>query len=280
MTATAWQPGSAWLFCPADRPERYVKALAAADMVIIDLEDAVAPDRRAAARESLRALAAAGDLDPARTVVRINAVDSADHAADRELLAQALLPAGITQVMLAKTERAADAESLAGCEVIALLETPRGIQHADLIAAARNVVAVMWGADDLVAGLGGSTSRHTDGSYRDIARHARSRALIAAKVAGRLALDAVYMNIPDIEGLAAEAEDAVAVGFDAKVAIHPTQATTIRDCFRPRPEDVAWAQGLLAAAADVGFGVFTYQGRMVDGPVFAQARRILVRAGV
>ncbi|MFE7225268.1 HpcH/HpaI aldolase/citrate lyase family protein [Nocardioides sp. NPDC057577] len=279
MTGAAWQPGSAWLFCPADRPERYAKALAVADVVILDLEDAVAPERRDQAREEVRALALAGDLDPDRTVVRINSSSSAEHAQDRELIATTLRPAGIERIMLAKTQSAAEAEGLEGCEVIALLETPLGVQDADRIAAGSNVVAVMWGADDLIAGLGGSTSRRPDGTYRDVARHARSRALIAAKAAGRLALDAVFMDIPDLDGLREETDDAVAVGFDAKVAIHPTQVAVIADSFRPATDEVEWARALLAAAAEVGFGVFTYGGRMVDGPVFAQARRILARAG-
>lgn len=279
MTGTAWQPGSAWLFCPADRPERYAKALAVADVVILDLEDAVSPGRREQARDALRSLALAGDLDPDRTVVRLNSSNSAEHAPDRELVSAALHPAGIRRFMLAKTQSAAEAEALQGCEVVALLETPRGVQDADRIAAAANVVAVMWGADDLIAGLGGSTSRRPDGTYRDVARHARSRALIAAKAAGRLALDAVYMDIPDLGGLREEADDAVAVGFDAKVAIHPSQVAVIADSFRPAPGEVEWARGLLDAAAEAGFGVFTYGGRMVDGPVFAQARRILARAG-
>lgn len=279
MSETAWQPGSAWLFCPADRPERYAKALAVADVVILDLEDAVAPERRDLARDALHSLALAGDLDPDRTVVRINSSSTAEHAPDRDLIATALRPAGIDKIMLAKTQSAAEAEALDGFDVVALLETPLGVRDADLIAAADNVVAVMWGADDLIAGLGGSTSRRPDGTYRDVARYARSRALIAAKTAGRPALDAVYMDIPDLEGLRAETDDAVAVGFDAKVAIHPSQVAVIAGSFRPRPDEVSWAQGLLTAAAEAGFGVFTYEGRMVDGPVFAQARRILARAG-
>ncbi|GAA5160660.1 MULTISPECIES: HpcH/HpaI aldolase/citrate lyase family protein [Amycolatopsis] len=276
--APGWQPGSAWLFCPADRPERYAKALAVADVVILDLEDAVAPDRRAAAREALREAAGSGRLDPERVVVRVNAAGTADHAADRELVTTSLLPAGIRRVMLAKTETAAAVAGLDGCEVVALLETPRGIRDADAIAQAEGVVAVMWGADDLVAGLGGSTSRRAAGGYRDVARHARSRALIAAKAAGKLALDAVYLDIPDVDGLAAEVEDAVAIGFDGKVAIHPSQVPVIREGYRPTAEQVAWAESLLRAAEAAGFGVFTHEGRMVDGPVFAQAQRILSRA--
>ena len=81
----------------------------------------------------------------------------------------------------------------------------------------------MWGAEDLFAALGGTANRYADGTYRDVAKHVRSRSLLAAKAYGRLALDSVYIDIKDLDGLRAEVDDAVAVGFDAKVAIHPSQ---------------------------------------------------------
>lgn len=264
-----WTPGPAWLFCPADRPDRYGKALAAADVVIVDLEDAVAPTAKDAARGALRRLAADGALDVNRTVVRVNGAGTADHADDLAL-ARAI---GIRRVMLPKAERAQDVVAVAH-EVVALLETPAGIERAGDIAAADNVVGVMWGADDLVAGLGGTASRHGDGRYRDVSRYARSRALVAAKAAGRLALDGVHMDIADVTGLADECEDAVAVGFDATVAIHPSQVTVIRDAYTPAAETLDWAQRLLRHVGDER-SVTTFEGRMVDGPIFTQAERVL-----
>lgn len=266
----SWQPGSAWLFCPADRPERWAKAAAVADVVIIDLEDAVAPAAKAAARDAVRA----GDLDPDRTVLRINAAGTADHDADLALLAD--LP--LRRVMLAKAEDPATLAALDGREVVVLVESPLGVLRVGELAAAANVVGVMWGADDLVAGLGGMTSRRADGSYRDVARHARSCALIGAKASGRLAIDAVHMDIPDTEGLRAECADAVAVGFDATVAIHPSQVEVIRSAYRPSDERVSWARRLLDAVGD-DRGVTTFEGRMVDGPIFRQAERVLRLAG-
>ncbi|HEY6796419.1 MAG TPA: CoA ester lyase [Kineosporiaceae bacterium] len=269
-----WQPGVAWLFCPADRPDRYVKALALADIVVLDLEDAVAPDRRALAREHVRDLARDGRWDAARTVVRINGVGTPDHGPALELLAGVEAAA----VMLAKCESAQDVEALAVDRVVPLIETPLGVENAGLIAAAGSVSAVMWGADDLVAGLGGFASRGRDGLYRDVARYARSRVLVAAKAHGRLAVDAVFMEIPDEDGLRAETEDALAVGFDAKVAIHPRQVPVLREAFTPAPDRVDWAARLLATV-DAEGGVASFEGRMVDGPVFAQAQRILRLAG-
>ena len=136
----------------------------------------------------------------------------------------------------------------------------------------------MWGADDLVAGLGGTASRRDDGSYRDVARYARSRTLVAAKAHGRIALDAVHMDIADLDGLRAECEDAVAVGFDATVAIHPSQVPVIRETYQPDPDRVRWAQRLLAAVGDER-GVTTFEGQMVDGPIFRQAERIVALHG-
>ena len=91
----------------------------------------------------------------------------------------------------------------------------------------------MWGAEDLFARHGGTANRWPDGSYRDVAKHVRSQTLLAAKAYGRMALDSVYLDIRNLDGLRAEADDAVAVGFDAKVAIHPTQVAVIRDGYAP-----------------------------------------------
>jgi len=272
VSRAPWTPGPAWLFCPADRPDRYPKALACADVVVLDLEDAVAPDGKAAARASLRALAQAGTLDLDRTVVRVNAASSAEHLADVEVLRET----GIPVVMVAKCDSPGDLSAVADLASIPLLESSRGIAGAVSIAASNGVVAVMWGADDLVADLGGTSSRRGDGSYRDVARHARSTSLLAAKAAGRLAIDAVFMDIADVDGLRAQCEDAVAVGFDVTIAIHPTQVPVIRSTYFPSPDEVERAHRLLAAATSGG--VTTFEGRMVDGPIIKQAQRVLLRA--
>jgi citrate lyase subunit beta/citryl-CoA lyase len=261
-----WEPGPAWLFCPADRPERFAKAADRADVTIIDLEDAVARGAKAGARQ---ALVHASGLDPARTVVRVNAAGTDDHSLDLA----ALESTDLRRVMLAKTEHGSDLESLATYDVITLIETPLGLFNLDEIVQVPNVIGLMWGADDLVAGLGGTSSRFEHGGFRDVARYARARTLIAAKSFGLLAIDAVHMDISDQDGLAIACRDAVAVGFDGTAAIHPTQVDIIRDAYLPSAERVDWAHRLLAAAEE-NPGVFTFEGRMVDGPIFAQARRI------
>ncbi|MCZ2402490.1 CoA ester lyase [Paenarthrobacter sp. Z7-10] len=262
--------GPALLFCPADRPERYAKAADRADAVILDLEDAVAPAGKAAARRHL----VDNPLDPANTIVRINALGSADS--DLDLAALARTP--YRTVMVAKTESAAALAALDGYDVVALCETAAGILAAPSIAATPNVVALMWGAEDLVASLGGSSSRHEDGSYRAVAMHARSAVLLAAGASGKTAIDSVYINIADLAGLAAEVRDAVACGFGATACIHPSQASTIRSEYAPTGQQIAEARELLAAAQASGAGVFAFGGRMIDGPILRHAEQTLRRA--
>ncbi|KUG61606.1 MULTISPECIES: HpcH/HpaI aldolase/citrate lyase family protein [Kocuria] len=264
--------GPALLFCPADRPERYAKAAQRADAVILDLEDAVAPSARPAARDAL----VATPLDPARTIVRINAEDTEDFAHDLV----ALRHTGYTTVMLPKTasaERLAVAAELGLYRVVALCETAEGVVNAAEIARSPNVVALMWGAEDLVASLGGSSSRRANGTYRDVARHARSAVLLAAGAAGRPAIDAVHLDIADLDGLREEALDAVASGFTATACIHPGQVETVRAAYRPDAAEVEAARELLDAARRTP-GVFTFRGRMVDEPLIRHAERLVRRA--
>ncbi len=261
--------GPGWLFCPADRPERFEKAAAAADVVILDLEDGVAAKDREAARAALIDT----PLDPTRTVVRLNPATTADHELDREALART----EYGTVMLAKTESAEQVSALAPLDVVVLIETPLAALMISELARVDNAFAVMWGAEDLFAVLGGTANRNADGSYRDVAKHVRSQTLLAAKAHGRMALDSVYLDIRDLDGLRAETDDAVAVGFDAKVAIHPTQVAVIRAAYAPTDDQVQWARHVLDAARSER-GVFQFEGIMVDAPVLRRAERIVTLA--
>lgn len=262
--------GPAYLFCPADRPERFATAAAAADVVILDLEDGVAPAHRASARAHVLAAA----LDPATTIVRVNPVSSPEHALDVAMLRTSRW----RTLMLAKTASSDEVRSLEGFDVVALCETPAGITALEEIARCPNAVGIMWGAEDLVAALGGYASRHDDGSYRDVARYARARALLAARARGLVALDAVYLDFADLAGQRAEATDAAAMGFSGTACVHPTQVAVIRAAYRPSPAQIDWARRI-AREARGRAGVFRVGGLMVDGPVLAQAAQILRRAG-
>nr|WP_120491515.1 CoA ester lyase [Corynebacterium lactis] len=297
----SWQPaGPAILFAPADRPERFAKAAERADMVILDLEDGCRAENRPAARDAIRDC----DLDPATTIVRINPPETDDYAADLEMLRDT----EFRQVMLPKASSAAQAEELvaalggaaqapeqapaqAPVQVIALVETPLGVLRAEELAASDAVAALFWGAEDLVAGMSGTSSRFTApeaelapgrihaGAYRTVAAHARSTVHLAASAYGKASLDSVYVDIADANGLAAEATDAAALGFAATVCIHPGQVATIRAAYRPSEKEIDWATRLLAEAAK-NSGAFSFDGRMVDAPLFRQAEAIARRAGV
>lgn len=265
--------GPALLFCPGDRPDRYAKALHRADAVIIDLEDAVAGAAKASARTALLD----SPLDPERVIVRVNGAATADFAADLDVLSRT----AYTTVMLPKTSRGGDIDSVTArlpkAVVVALCETAAGVLNAPAIAAHPAVVAVMWGAEDLVASLGGTGSRHPDGRYRDVATHARSAILLAAGASGVAAIDTVHTDIGDAIGLAAEAEDAAAVGFAATACIHPSQVEVVRAAYRPAAEQIRWAHAVLERAA-LEHGVFRFDGAMVDEPLLVHARTVIDRA--
>lgn len=207
--------------------------------------------------------------------MRVNPVGTPEFDLDLEALART----PYRTVMLAKAETAEQLRSLEGYQVIALCETAAGIVNASAIAVEPNVVGLMWGAEDLLASLGGLSSRNDDGGYRAVALHARSAVLLAAKAAGKEAVDSVYVNIPDLEGLLAESRDAISSGFGAKACIHPNQVAVVREAYAPTPEVIAQATELLEAAASAGTGVFQFKGKMIDGPILKHAEATLRRAG-
>ena len=270
---TDWIPaGPAILFTPADRADRFAKAADRADMVILDLEDGCRPENRAQARSAVIDCT----LDPDRVIVRVNPAATPDIVADLKAVAASRF----RQVMLAKTEGAADIATvldiMPDARIIALAETPLGVLRAEEVAATDGVVAMFWGAEDLVAGLGGTSSRHADGTYRFLALHARSHVRLAAAAHGRAALDSVYTDIPDLDGLRAETEDAAALGFVGTCCIHPSQVEVIRSAYRPSGEELDFARRLLEAARS-NRGAFSFEGQMVDEPLFRQAQAIVNR---
>lgn len=268
---TPFALGPALLFCPADRPDRYGRAVERADAVIIDLEDAVAPANRAAAREAL----IAHPQDPARTIVRVNALGTPDHGLDLA----ALQSTDYRTIMVPKAESAAALAAQRGFQIIALCESAAGVIAAAEIAAVDTVVALMWGAEDLIASLGGTSSRRPDGSYRDVAWHARSQVLLAAGAHCKVAIDTVHLDIADLAGVAREAEDAAASGFGATACIHPSQVEPIRGGYRPTEAQITAATDILRAAQSQP-GVFQHHAQMVDAPLLRHAEAVLQRAGI
>ena len=167
--------------------------------------------------------------------------------------------------------------------VLIATETPRGLLNIkEITAASPRVVAVSWGVEDLGAAMSLGQVRDAEGRYLDIPRYARVMCAVAAAAAGVEAIDTVYTDIADLDGLRRECVDAVQMGFTGKISIHPNQIAVINAAFTPAPQEVEEARALVAAFADAarrGAYAFTFRGRMVDAPHLHRARKILARAG-
>ncbi|WP_336003233.1 HpcH/HpaI aldolase/citrate lyase family protein [Halorientalis halophila] len=271
------------LFSPGDQPDLLRKAPnSGADAVVFDLEDAVAPDSKPAARETVAAALADSDLEPdCELWVRVNppgtveADDVATALADDPPIDAVMAPkvgdaAGVRRVADLLAERGLDVP------VIALIESAAGVLNAEEIAAADPVDAVAIGAEDLAADVG--ATRTEEGIE---VLHAREHVVLAAAAAGVDALDTIYVDIDDPEGLESAADFTVQLGFDGKMAIHPAQVPIINDAFTPSDDRIAWAERVVeaAAAADADDrGVFRVDDEMIDAPLIAQAEQVLDRA--
>lgn len=261
----------ALLFCPGDRPERFGKAVAAADAVVLDLEDAVTPEHKGRARDEV--VQAVRRLEPARTVVRVNGTGTPWH--DDDIAALAELPT--TVIMLPMASDVAAMEALAPHPVIALCETAAGVLAAPVLAVASNCAGLMWGSEDLIADLGGRPGRTQLGTYPPAVEEARTRILYAARAAGVMPIDTVLIDIADLDLLRADSIAAVSAGFAAKACIHPSQVAIVREAFRPTLAQIRWAREVTAAAATAS-AVFRFAGQMIDAPVLAHAAEILRQA--
>jgi citrate lyase subunit beta/citryl-CoA lyase len=268
------------LFSPGDRPDMLRKAPGTgADVICFDLEDAVAPDRRDAARRAVREVLVDEAFDPASEVwVRVGADPAADVAAVVDGAVR------LDAVVVPKVEHASDVGAVAGLlddagrsvPVVALVETARGVLAAESIADAPATDAVGFGAEDLAADVGSTPSPE-----RSEVSYARQHVLVAARAAGIEAIDAVYVDFEDEAGLRADTEAARDLGYDGKMAIHPAQVDVINDAFTPDPERVEWAERVVAArdaARREGRSAFEVDGEMVDPPLVEQAERVLARA--
>jgi citrate lyase subunit beta/citryl-CoA lyase len=258
------------LFVPADRPDRFGKALAsAASGIILDLEDAVAIDAKAVAREHVRAfLSAAADVS--RVVVRINAPSTDDGLRDLEMLAGASrFAACMVPKAEGATELGATAAIVRGVPLIALIETARGVARCESIAETPGVIALAFGPYDLAADLGSDASS-------DVMLPHRARVLIAARASKRAAIDGPSREYGDGAIVARDAEAARRLGFDGKLLIHLAQIEAVRAAFAPSPEEIAYARRVVDAARRSSPAVL--EGTMIDAPIVMAADRTLRRA--
>jgi citrate lyase subunit beta / citryl-CoA lyase len=258
------------LFVPANRPDRFDKALSSgADAVVIDLEDAVPPDLKTEARHAVAAW-----LSPQRRVyIRINAADTPWF---RDDLALARMPA-VAGVMLPKAERIDEVFTVAcvgaGTAVLPMIESAVGLGNVQTIARAQGVQRLVFGAIDFQLDLGLSSDDAELLPYR-------SQIVFASRLA-RLAapLDGVSTVIDEPATLRADALRSRRLGFGGKLCIHPKQVDIVNSCFGPSEEQLAWAQRVLEASARSGGAAVAVDGRMVDRPVMMKAQAIVQEAG-
>ncbi len=266
------------LFVPGDRPDRFDRALGAgADVVIVDLEDAVAPAAKAAARDNVRAaLRSAGR----GFLVRINSLDGGERLADRQLLTDLVRQPGVSlQGVVVPKADDPDAMAelgafLAGSfdgspALIALVETARGVLAAPRLAAVPGVTRLAFGALDL------TTDVDATGDSGPLLGYARAQVVLASRAAGIAGpLDSPSVEITDTDLVVAAARSARGVGFTGSLCIHPRQVAAVRAGFAPTAEELRWARSVVAAGASAA----RVDGRMVDRPVVERARRLLARA--
>ena len=282
------------LFAPGDDRHKIDKAFGSgADAVILDLEDSVALDNKAAARDTTLA----GLMDHCdrtggtRAYVRINALPTGLALDDLSAVVQAK-PDGI---MLPKADGVHDLAELD--TMLKSLEGPAGVADplsvivlatetaqslftvGTYVDAGPRLEALTWGAEDLSAALGATTNKLENGIYTDPYRLARTLCLAGARAAGVTPLDTVFVNFKDDDGFRAECEAAVRDGFTAKLAIHPAQVPIINEVFTPSENQIARAQKIIGAFAAAGnAGVIGLEGEMLDQPHFVRAQDLVKRA--
>ncbi|MEE9590390.1 MAG: CoA ester lyase [Hyphomicrobiaceae bacterium] len=283
------------LFVPGDSEKKLVKAIETeADCLLVDLEDSVVPDAKPAARDMTTAYLKehmAREVRP-ELYVRINSLDTRFWEDDLAVV-MAGRPEGLLMPKAANGEEVAQlsialdlAESRVGLTpgttklIVLTTEVPMAILHMQsFIGASQRLQALTWGAEDLSAVLGSSTNRQPDGNWTSPYRLARDLCLITAAAGDVAAIDTVFTNYRDQDGLAREAQEAARDGFAGKMAIHPAQVPVINEAFTPSTEDVARAEGIVAAFAEQGdVGVVGLGNEMLDRPHLRRAERVLERA--
>ncbi len=282
-----------WLFAPGDSEKKMAKAAdSAADRVLFDLEDAVAPDAKPAARQMVHDMLVQRAEGRARLWVRVNPLDGPHTLSDLA----AVMPARPGGIMLPKAEGRQDVERLdhylsalevangiaaGSTPVIALVtETAGSMFHTGDYQGAPRLVAMSWGAEDLADSIGASSNRNADGSYGFTYELARSLCLLGAARAGVAAIETIQGDFRDLEGLKARAEKVRRDGFAGMLAIHPAQVDVINAAFTPSEEEVAEAQAIVDLfAANPGVGTIGHKGGMLDRPHLSRAQQLLAQVG-
>ena len=277
--AEAFRPRRSVLYMPASNERALEKAKAIpCDGLILDLEDAVAPDAKPNAREAACAAAASGDYGTREVTIRVNGADTEWHMADLEAACAAgpdaiVVPkVGSADAVLALVQAMSGFGAPEHTKLWAMVETPAAMLHAEEIAAASERLTVLvMGTNDLAKEL---YAEHVPGRHPLLP--GLGLALLAARATGTAILDGVYNDVQDTEGFLAECRQGREMGFDGKTLIHPSQVDGANAAFAPSEQAVEDARGILQAWADgAGSGVVTYRGRMVESLHVETARRTL-----
>jgi citrate lyase subunit beta / citryl-CoA lyase len=292
---THHQPATArsWLFAPGDSERKMTKAMGGpADIVLIDLEDAVAPETKAAARPMVHDFIKANPEQRHRLWVRINPFDGPHTLHDLA----AVMPAAPGGIMLPKVYGRADVDRLDHClsalevahgieegstpVIVLITETAEAMFHTGSYKGAPRVVALTWGAEDLADSIGASSNRNEDGSYSFTYELARSMTVLGAATAGVTAVETISADFHDLEALRLRAERVRRDGFRGMMAIHPAQVEVINAAFTPSEDELAEAQEIVDVfAANPGVGAIGWKNGMLDRPFLARAERLLRQAG-
>lgn len=255
-----------YLFVPGDRPERFDKACASgAGLVVIDLEDAVAPQNKQAARAAI-----AGWLRPDRAVaLRINAAGTQWFEEDMALCTQAQ----VAGVMLPKAEDAETlgllASRLPRAALLPIIETARGMADSLAVASCAGVQRLIFGSIDFQLDLG------IEGDAEELLFFRSQLVLTSALARIAAPVDGICTSLEDLQSLRTETLRARRLGFGAKLCIHPKQVATVNDAFAPTDEEIAWARRIVAAAEASQGGAVAVDGRMVDKPIILRAQALL-----
>ncbi|MFC3713010.1 HpcH/HpaI aldolase/citrate lyase family protein [Sphingoaurantiacus capsulatus] len=271
------RPRRSVLYMPASNPRALEKARSlGCDAVILDLEDAVAPDAKEAARAAAVAAVREGGFGRRELAIRVNGFGT-PWMADDFAAAVAARPNAIVVPKVDSEAQAVEAVRLAyGIPVWAMIESPKSLIAVERIAAVEGVTALIAGMADFAKDL-----RAKPGRDRLELMYALQRMLVAARAAGIVALDGIHADIPDLDALDIACKQGAAMGFDGKTLVHPNQIEAANRAYSPDPAAIAEAEGLIAAfeaGQAEGKGVTTYNGRMVEVLHVAEARRLLAFA--
>ena len=281
-------------FVPGANDKMLGKSLAsAADSLVLDLEDAVTPDRKEEAREIVAEWLGSVDFGRQERTVRMNPLSTPwglkdlevtmRNAPDAYLVPKVSTLAELEQIdaELTRWEREyGHPEGEVGL-ILVSTETPLGALNLPTFTQCGRVIGLSWGAEDLSSALGATRNRHPNGEYLDVFKHCRNMTLLCATAGDVQPIDTVYVDFRDSEGLARECQEGAWMGFTGKITIHPNQIDIVNQAFTPSDEEVATAKRLLEAFAEAearGLMAFAFEGEMVDVPHLTRAQRLLSRA--